>query len=294
MKWILILILTVCAHAQDLRGNVRSLATDSHVILAGTSDGGIYRSQDGAAWERLASFPKYIVDHVVFAGADAYAVLWTPYDMTTGYLLRSHDSGKTWNVILSKKPIRSLAVSTSEIVAGTLSGVFLSTDNGVSWRKIGDFNQLDTVTIDPDNPATIYVGTWHLPYKTTDSGAHWRIIDRGIANDSDVFSILANDNLVYASACSGIYKSLDGGASFNRVRGIPMSSERTRVLRWIDADIVYAGTTDGLWKTTNGGKTWTRGTRPGVVINDILLTPSGFLLATEDGIMKGWDVSGYF
>lgn len=285
MRWILILILTVYAQAQGLRGNVRSLATDSHVILAGTSDGGIYRSQDGAAWEKMASYPKYVVDRVVFGPNAAYAVLWTPYDMATGYLLQSRDSGKTWDVILSKKPIRSLAVSQSEIVAGTLSGVFLSTDKGVSWRKIGEFNQLDTVTIDPENPATIYVGTWHLPYKTTDGGAHWRRIDRGIANDSDVFSVLASGNLVYASACSGIYKSVDGGESFNRVRGIPASAERTRVLRWVDAENVFAGTTDGLWRTTNGGRTWTRASRAGLVVNDILLTPTGFLLATEDGII---------
>lgn len=289
MKWLLILILTVSAQAQVLRGNVRSLATDSHTILAGTSDGKIYGSRDGVSWEPLASFPKYVVDRVVFSDNVAYAALWTPYDMATGYLLQSRDSGKTWSVILSKKPIRSLAVSTSEIVAGTLSGVFLSVDKGASWSKIGDFDQLDTVTIDPDNPATIYVGTWHLAYKTTDSGTHWHRIDRGMANDSDVFSILVNRSTVYASACSGIYKSQNGGEQFSRVYGIPASAERTRVLRWSDTNTVYAGTTDGLWRTINGGKNWSRATRDGIVVNDILLTPHGFLLATEDGIIKEWD-----
>ena len=42
-----------------------------------------------------------------------------------------------------------------------------------------------------------------------------RASNRAIIEDSDVFSIIIDpkdSNVVYASACSGIYKSEDGGA----------------------------------------------------------------------------------
>src|SRR5690349_22599935 len=37
---------------------------------------------------------------------------------------------------------------------------------------------------------TIYAGTWHLPWKTTDGGRSWHNIKNGVIDDSDVFSII--------------------------------------------------------------------------------------------------------
>lgn len=281
MRLITFLLLVASAQAQ-LVGNVRTLATDTKVVLAGTADGGIYASSDnGYTWDRTANFPRYIVDRIVFSQTSVYAVLWSPYNLATGYLLRSTDSGKTWRIVLTNQPVRSVATAPGVVVAGSLRGVFRSTDDGVTWDKIGEFDQLDTVTIDRD---TIYVGTWHLAYKTTDAGKNWHRINRGMADDSDVFSVLADGQTVYASACSGIYKSQDGGETFTHLGGRPASAMRTRVLRGA-GNTVFAGTTDGVWKTTDGGKNWSRDSRAGIVVNDILLTPDGFLLATETGLV---------
>ncbi len=56
----------------------------------------------------------------------------------------------------------------------------------------------------------------------------------GMLDDSDVFSIIVdpkNPSRVYASACSGIYKSDNGAELFHRVQGLPHSAIRTRVLK---------------------------------------------------------------
>jgi len=282
MKLITFLLLAASAQAQ-LSGNVRTLASDRKVILGGTSDGGIFASYDqGYTWDRTAHFPKYIVDRIAFSATAVYAVLWSPYNLGgTGVLLRSLDEGRTWRVMLANQPVRSVAVAPGVVVVGSLRGVFRSTNEGVTWDKIGEFDQLDTVAIDG---AAIYVGTWHLAYKTTDLGLNWHRINRGMVDDSDVFSILPEGNTVYASACSGIYKSQDGGETFTHLGGRPASAMRTRVLRGA-GNTVLAGTTDGVWKTTDGGKSWSRDSQPGLVVNDILLTSTGFLLATEHGVI---------
>src|ERR1035438_1642154 len=47
------------------------------------------------------------------------------------------------------------------------------------------------------------------------------------SDDSDVFSIIVDprtSSRVYASACSGIYKSDNGGDLFHRVQGLPHSA----------------------------------------------------------------------
>jgi len=73
-------------------------------------------------------------------------------------------------------------------------------------------------------------------------GAH----DKGIIDDSDVFSIIVDPKSpsnVYASACSGIYRSLNTGEEFHKVQGMPFSARRTRVLMQdpVDPQTVYAG-----------------------------------------------------
>src|SRR5690349_15790378 len=117
-------------------------------------------------------------------------------------------------------------------------------------------------------------------------------------DDSDVFSVIVdstNPAVVYASACSGIYKSDSAGDLFRKMQGIPFSARRTRVLKQDpnNPGTVYAGTTEGLWKTADAGKTWKRVSNPEVVVNDVLVDPRNsnrVLLATDrSGVLASDD-----
>jgi photosystem II stability/assembly factor-like uncharacterized protein len=117
-------------------------------------------------------------------------------------------------------------------------------------------------------------------------------------DDSDVFSVIVdhdNPSVVFASACSGIYKSETAGNLFTKIQGIPFSARRTRVLKQdpTNENIVYAGTTEGLWKSTDLGKAWKRMSGPEVVVNDVLIDPrdsSRVLLATDrSGVLVSVD-----
>ena len=203
--------------------------------------------------------------------------------------------------------VRSLAIAPSDpsiILAGTLQGVFRSTDRGTHWARIsppenGEIHEIQSVAIDPKDPNIIYAGTWHLPWKTLDGGKNWSSIKQGIIDDSDVFSIIVDPvkpQVVYASACSGIYKSVDAGALFQKVQGIPSTARRTRVLLQDPQHLetVFAGTTEGLFRTDDAGKVWNRLTGPEVIVNDVsidlsnsqrvlIATNRGGVLASDDG-----------
>ena len=95
-------------------------------------------------------------------------------------------------------------------------------------------------------------------------------------------------SVVYASACSGIYKSLNAGELFARIKGIPHSAIRTRVLKQDPKRpmVVYAGTTGGLWKSFDGGAKWELYSAADVTVNDVLIDPRNserVLLATDRG-----------
>ena len=117
------------------------------------------------------------------------------------------------------------------------------------------------LTFDPRDGNTLYAGTPHLPWKTTDGGRSWHSIHEGMIDDSDVFSIQADRNRpqrVFASACSGIYRSLDGAANWTRLVDAKDASYRTYTIVQDPQyeNVWLAGTTHGLVRSGDGGATW--------------------------------------
>jgi photosystem II stability/assembly factor-like uncharacterized protein len=278
-------------------GDVRALAvapSDPQVIYLGTTDGHIFVSRDaGERWElagRIGDGQKAIVTSILVGSRDSqelFASTWTKeMNGEAGGVYRSVDGGRTWRESgLAGHAVRALVAAPSNpgiFVAGALDGVFRSLDSGESWRRISPENDpelrnFDSLAVDPQNPETIYAGTFHLPWKTTDGGANWTSIHRGMIDDSDVLSFAVDPEdpaRILASACSGIYRSLDSGSVWQKIQGIPYSSRRTLVIRIDPAnpEIFFAGTTEGLWKTMNRGASWLRISPAGWVVNALAIT----------------------
>jgi photosystem II stability/assembly factor-like uncharacterized protein len=96
-----------------------------------------------------------------------------------------------------EEAVRALEQSVSDPksgVAGTRTGVFRSADDGQNWQQItrvddAELLNVDSLAIDPRDARTIYVGTYHLPWKTTDGGKTWNSISAGMIDDSDIMSL---------------------------------------------------------------------------------------------------------
>ncbi len=291
-------------------GDARSLSYDPHNpdrIFLGNSTGTLFVSEDaGHSWARFAHLGDgndYVLDHVVISSQDSntmFVAAWSVQNQRAGDVFRSMDGGKNWQTLpaMHGKSVRAFAISASDpqtLVAGALDGVFRSVNGGETWQKISpagdEIKNVESLAIDPKDPNVIYAGTWHLAWKTPNGGGSWEHInkDKGLIDDSDVFSVIvdkSNSSVVFASACSGIYKSEDAGEQFRKIQGIPFTARRTRVLKQdpSNPEIVYAGTTEGLWKTTDLGKSWKRMSDPEVVVNDVMIDPRNsdrVLLATD-------------
>jgi photosystem II stability/assembly factor-like uncharacterized protein len=303
-------------------GDARSLAVEpnnpQHLYL-GTLTSWIYQSSDGGGtWKRLAKLGKsddLVVDSLLVDTSDPktlFAGVWQ-VDKPAGGIYISHDGGATWvsSSEMDGQSVRALTQSYSNpktLIAGTLKGVYRSEDKGQHWKQIsppesGEIHEVESIAIDPNDPNTIYAGTWHLPWKTTDGGASWHNIKQGLIDDSDVFSIIIDPTrptVVYTSACSGIYRSENAGELYRKVQGIPSTARRTRVLMQdpVNRKIVYAGTTEGLYKTMDDGVNWSRITGPDVIINDIYINPKDpqhVLLATDrSGVLLSTDAGATF
>ncbi len=126
------------------------------------------------------------------------------------------------------------------VYVGTASGgVFKSTNDGVSWTPIFDHSggmmSIGAVAVAPSNPSAVWVGTGEV------------------------------DNRQSSSWGNGIYKSLDGGATW-QFMGLRQTRHIAKIIVDPDnADVVFVAALGHLWgsnpergvyKTEDGGKTW--------------------------------------
>ena len=169
-------------------------------------------------------------------------------------------------------------------------GVYKSVDGGASFEHMGlrTSQHVGRIVIHPEDPDVVYVaavGPLWAPggergvFKTTDGGVTWEAVltidqHTGV---TDLAMDPNNPDILYASALqrerraysyvgggpgSGIYKTVDGGATWTRLsRGLPTSD-----MGRIGLDIsrshpgtVYAvieGSEQGVYRTDNGGRGW--------------------------------------
>ncbi len=246
----------------------------SGTVLAATNNSLLFRSKnDGETWESLAFAPQLRSTLHSFSISPTgvyFAGLSSDTPELAG-LYRSLDQGATWEQLkgLTRKEVWSVAIWNGDpntIAAGTRDGVYLTEDGGTNWKHISppdneEMAPVVSLAIDPKNNRVMYAGTPHLPWKTTDGGSTWHSIHEGMLDDSDVFSIHIDINQqqqVFASACSGIYRSENAADGWKKMNGAMGASYRTYIITQDprDSRLVYAGTTFGLAKSTDSGVTW--------------------------------------
>ena len=286
-------------------GDVASLAIDprhGNNIFAGTFDGQMFHSTDGGViWRRVkpglqaAGFALTVIlfdrerEGVIYVGGSQ--VKDARDDISGGGVFRSDDGGETWRELeaMRGRSVRGLVQSASDttvLLAAARDGIYRTSDRGATWKRItpesdAELRGFHSVAVDPRNANTIYVGTSHLPWKTTDGGRTWKRAgskETGMIDDSDIFAIRideSNPDTLFMSACSGIYASTNASAKWTKLQGIPYTSRRTHVIYQHPTrpQVVFAGTTEGLWRTTDGGKTWGLMTSRQLIINAVAVSP---------------------
>jgi photosystem II stability/assembly factor-like uncharacterized protein len=174
------------------------------------------------------------------------------------------------------------------------TGVFRSDDGGKTWRNTGlpDSYHIGEVAVHPENPDIVYAAVqghfWSTNknrglYRTIDGGRNWEHVlyvnERTGAND--VVIAPSDPDVIYVSMWenypgiygkeSGVYRSSDGGKTWDRLRGgLPDGPQTGRIglaVSWSNPDKAYA-LVDNLNKknrlyaevygTLDGGRTWNR------------------------------------
>lgn len=193
---------------------------------------------------------------------------WRNYTNEQGYVMSSTDF---WNVWRQKKQSRTNRSSFSLPVSNWQAvGPFTHTNTG-SWSS--GQGRVNIVHVDPSNANTIYLGApaggiW----KSTNNGTAWtpltdelpQIGVSGIAVDysnSNIIYIATGDKDAGDSYSVGVYKSTDGGSTWNAtgvMGGSNPSSAGDVIIHPTNSQILWCATNNGIYKTTNAGNSWTQ------------------------------------
>ncbi len=198
--------------------------------------------------------------------------------------------------------VMTLAVHPNDngiIYVGTASGgLWKTTNGGATWTPIVDREgsySIGWVTLDPNNPNVVWVGTGERNsqrsvaygdgvYKSEDGGRSWKNV--GLKSSEHIGRIVVNpknSDIVYVAAQGplwapggdrGLYKTMDGGKTWEQVLKI---SEHTGVSDVVldprNPDVIVAtayqrrrhfftlidgGPESAIHRSTDGGKTWAK------------------------------------
>lgn len=128
--------------------------------------------------------------------------------------------------------VRSLAYDPhhpGSIYLGTSAGgIYVSRDNGLSWSRLarlgeGDSYVIDHIVFDPTAPGILYVAAWSVEEEGGD-----------------------------------VFRSRDGGKSWQRLGAMHGKSIRALAMAPSDPTTLVAGALDGVYRTRNAGDTWQR------------------------------------
>lgn len=173
-------------------------------------------------------------------------------------------------------------------------GVYRSDDGGRSWRNMGlrTSEHIGRIAIDPRDSNVVFVaaqgplwsgGGERGLYKTTDGGRTWKAVIPGTEHTGATEVVIdpTNPDVMYAATWqrrrhfytlinggpeSAIYKSVDGGNTWTRLRsGLP-PGDLGRIGMAIspaDNNVVYAtveasGQLSGIFRSNDRGATWER------------------------------------
>jgi photosystem II stability/assembly factor-like uncharacterized protein len=242
--------------------SVVGLAGDPNVYYVGTAGGGVWTSTDGGdSWSQLladAASPSVGAlaiapsnHHDLWVGTGEANVRNDTLDGAGVYY--SPDAGRTWQFkgLNNVGQIAAIVVDPRDpgvVLVAALGnawkpnpdrGVFRTTDGGKIWQKVlyvDDKTGASDVIRDPDNPNVLFAGMWSVRRYP------WTLVD--------------------GSSSGGVWKSVDGGATWAELTtGLPAGDTGRITLAAAPSNPqhVYAviPTRHGmLWSTTDLGAHW--------------------------------------
>jgi photosystem II stability/assembly factor-like uncharacterized protein len=212
-------------------GNLAGLFSkpDEDMLIAGVAQKGLWSSTDGGqSWQALGTA----------AGSDTItnrpvAMVFDPDNSTAYYEAGIYNGG----------------------------GVYKTTDDGATFKQLGNVTHSDLVSVDFTDPdrKTLLAGGHEQAMvlrRSTDGGANWEDIGSGLPSGEQCTYPHVVDAQTYLMGCNGkpgIYRTTDGASTWDSVSDEGGSKEP---LHASDGSLYWSSADGSLVRSTDDGATW--------------------------------------
>ncbi len=263
------------------------------VNWSGTNAGGLCRSSDsGKSWE-VVKRDIFIYTYLASSGTNLYAGgqdnlyiskdlgnTWTSISkglpiqknytaigvvgtnvvigMQNGGAYFSSDSGSSWsysNPSFADRTVNTFLTVGNTIFAGTESGVFVSTDYGITWTSSNNGIKADILSMTTQG-TNIFAGSRNKGevYLSTDKGTNWTKFNTPLPFQN-IRSLIAIDTNLFAGTDSSLYVSSIRGYGWTKVvSGLPSTCQVNTLFTY--GTTFLAGTDQDVMISNDGGNTW--------------------------------------
>lgn len=254
--------------------------TNPNILYIATNDY-IYKTRNGGqSWDNLSRGMSH--SRVISMAIDPVYPA-TVYAGTKGdAVYKSYDGGQRW--VSLRQGLDSVDISSvvnqfvfdpadnNKLFAATTMGVFESQNGGETWQKrmdgMKEVLMVITLAMDPRHSPIMYAGTSGGVYKTVNRASQWERVNNGLVSSEIRSSSRAlgvtviqvdphEPNVVYAATLNGLYKSMDGAASWMRIaQSLPDQMISAMVLDRAESGVVYVAGREGVHRSKDASTTW--------------------------------------
>jgi photosystem II stability/assembly factor-like uncharacterized protein len=282
-----------------------SLTRNGHLVAGRQGEmgigGSVLRSSDnGGSWVEVNSglLDTNVVSLLVTRDGTILAGMSAWFGQPGVCLYRSTDEGNSWSrsdnglagvgqaVALAEDSTGDLFCIAETGLAGSVRGLFFSTDGGVSWNLTATplpWNGPNGLLVNREG--TLFAAAFSGVYRSSDKGGTWDTLNNGLNALPLVTSLAAMpDGVLFAGMGygGGVYRSGDGGESWVNTG---LNSGDVRALVATPGGVLFVGTQGkGVFWSSDTGHSWQQDNSglPGLWVWSLLFTRDGHLFAGTD------------
>lgn len=265
----------------DITGISPNPVNSNEIYAASYGPAPIFKTVNaGQIWEKIASIDNMVYD--ISVDPTNPNIIYAP---SNSKMNKSEDGGTSWqgypfcsgfyfplggNTAINQNNSNVIYLAAYNYVSSLCwMAILKSTDGGKNWTGVkiisGSGNAFtSSIAIDPSNPNILYAGgyyndgstSYYKLYKSIDAGNNWTDITGIIlGNPESILIDPGNPSKVYVGTGWGIFRSSDGGQTWQKNNGYAYAS--ALAIDPSDSNILYAGCSKSCYKSIDGGVNWT-------------------------------------